>query len=736
MSSQAIGTGSPRPILQVSEEQHSLPTGLQREVEICDSCERVSRKQQATSPSGTIIPSEVRLNAAETLRLNTLAPVQSKSLQGAQPFKINMETVADVQILRYPVPGFRELSLQQKTLAYYLYQAALSGRDITYDQKYKHNLAVRRTLEAIVNNPATDRKGSEFQKFMEFTKRVWISNGIHHHSSYRKILPEFSPASFASWVRQVSPAELPLQEGEDVEALIAKLSPILFDPTIAPTIVDKSEGADLVADSANNFYEGLTQAEVEAYYASRIDPSDPTPISYGLNSKLIKEQGRIVEKTWKVGGMYGAALERVVFWLERAATVAENEQQKEVIEKLVKYYKSGNLEDFDEYNKAWVRDTESRVDFINGFIEVYGDAMGYRGSFESVVSIKDLEASERIKTVGNNAQWFEDHSPIDPKHKKPTVVGIEAKVISAVVEAGDAAPTTPIGINLPNSNWIREQHGSKSVSLGNIMKAYEDAGGSEILEEFAFTPAEIARSKKYGGLASLLKVDMHEVIGHASGRINDGVGTPKETLKSYASTLEEARADLVALYYLLDPKLVELGLMPSLDVGRAGYDGYMRNGLMTQLRRVPLGEKLEESHMQNRQLIASWAYEKGRAEKVIEKVSKEGKTYFAIRDYGKLRTLLGQLLREIQRIKSEGDYEAGKALVEGYGVQVDRALHEEVLQRMEGKTVAPYHAFIQPKLVPVMKQGKISDVRLEQPTDFTQQMLRYSKEYSLLPTYN
>ncbi|MFQ5602408.1 MAG: dihydrofolate reductase [bacterium] len=654
-----------------------------------------------------------------------------------EEFKYQTEQFADLRILRYQVPGFEDLSVPQKELLYYLYQAGLSGRDIIYDQNFKHNLSIRRTLEALVETFTGDRTTEEFKQFMDYTKRVWFSNGIHHHYSTMKILPEFSEAYFRELVANAPEGKFPVENGESVADLVNRLVPIMFDPQVAAKRVNLDPEVDLVARSANNYYEGVTQKEVEAYYNKTMDKSDPTPISYGLNSKMVLENGRVTEKTWKVGGMYTQAIEKIVYWLEKASAVAVNEQQKAALDKLIEYYKTGDLRIFDEYNIAWVQDTASTVDVINGFIEVYGDPMGYRGAYESVVSFKDLAATKRIAAIGKQAQWFEDHSPIADEHKKANVTGISAKVITVVGESGDASPSTPIGINLPNSNWIRAKHGSKSVSLGNIIDAYSEASKtSGTVEEFAFSEHEIELEKKYGTLSDNLHTDMHEVIGHASGKLNEGVGTPKETLKNYASALEEARADLVALYFILDQKLIDIGVMPSTDVGKTAYIGYIRNGLMTQLRRIQPGENIEEAHMRNRQMVAKWVYEKGRADNVIEKKIKDGKTYFVINDFQKLRELFGQLLREVQRIKSEGDFAAGKALIETYGVEVDKALHKEVLDRYAKLNIAPYSGFINPKLVPVMQGDKIVDVKIEYPDDFTEQMLEYARMYSFLPNYN
>jgi dipeptidyl-peptidase III len=651
-------------------------------------------------------------------------------------FNVEADRFADIQVLRYQVPGFDELSTQQKELAYYLYEAALCGRDIIYDQKYKHNLAVRKTIEAIFEHYKGDRNAAEFNQFHDYAKRVWFSNGIHHHYSNAKFVPECSSAFFQELVNTCPDEALPLM-GKSKADFIAFITPIIFDEKLDAKLVDLSPGIDNVVASANNFYEGGTQKEVEAFYDKIMDKKTKTPVMYGLNSKMVKENGMVVEKVWKIGGMYSPAIEKIVYWLEKAAGVAENNEQKESLEKLVKYYKTGDLKDFDEYCIAWVKDVNSRLDVVNGFIEVYGDAIGKRGSFESVVSLKDMEATKTIAAIAKEAQWFEDNSPILDEHKKKDVKGITAKVITAIVEAGDAAPSTPIGINLPNSNWIREQHGSKSVSLGNIVESYNIVSAkSPLLKEFAYNDEIIERAKKYGAIAGALHTDMHEVIGHASGKINDGVGTPDLTLKNYANCLEEARADLVALYFIMDQKLVDIGVMPSLEVGKAEYDNYIMNGLMTQLTRIKPGDNLEEAHMRNRQLVAGWAFEKGKAENVVEKVSKDGKTYMKINDYEKLRVLFGDLLREIQRIKSEGDYKAATALVEGYGVKVDKEIHQEVLARYEKLNMAPYKGFIQPKLVPVMEGDKIVDVKVEYPSDFTQQMIEYGKNYAFLPVVN
>lgn len=650
-------------------------------------------------------------------------------------FQYRMEQFADLYIARYRVPGFDELTLQQKKLIYYLSEAALVGRDIFWDQNYKYNLAVRRTLETIVEGYTGDRSTDEFDAFMVYTKRIWFSNGIHHHYSTAKIMPGFSEDYFDQLIAGTS-ADFPwhkvMPQGKDGETFIRE---IIFDPTIAPKKVNLTPGADLLATSATNFYDGVTQAEATAFYAAKTDADPKHPVQHGLNSLLTKENGQLVEKVWKVGGMYTEAIERIVYWLEKAITVAENNEQQTAFELLVKYYKSGDLKDFDDYCIAWVKDVNSTVDVINGFIEVYADPIGYHGSFESVVSFKDMEASRRIEAIGDEAQWFEDNSSIMDAHKKANVKGISAKVITVVMESGDASPSTPIGINLPNPNWIRSEYGSKSVSLGNIINGYGEANrGSGALAEFAYSQAEIEGAKKWGTLAGNLHTDMHEVIGHASGIINPGIGTPKETLKSYSSAMEEGRADLVALYFLLDTKLIDIGVMTTLDVGKTAYDSYIRNGLMYQLRRIKLGDDIEESHMRNRQMVASWVYEKGEAENVIERKIRDGKTYFIINDYERLRELFGELLQETQRIKSEGDYEAAKRLIETYGVKVDPKLHAEVLDRFGKLNLAAYGGFINPRIVPVMDGSEIVDVRVEYVDSFTDQMMEYARKYSFLPT--
>ncbi|MEO7305858.1 MAG: hypothetical protein ABIR78_11930 [Ferruginibacter sp.] len=649
-------------------------------------------------------------------------------------FKVEAESFADLQVLRYQVPGFNELSLQQKQLAYYLSEAALAGRDIIYDQKSKYGIMLRKTLETIYGTYKGDKTSDDWKKFETYCGRFWFSNGNHHHYGNEKFVPECSSDYFSSLAKASDTASLPKDAGESTDAFLTRINPLLYDIKVEPKLVDLSPNIDNIAASSVNFYEGVTQKEVEDFYKKL--PTGNVP-SWGLNSKTMKEGGQIVEKTWKVGGMYSAAIEKTIYWLQKAITVAENNGQKKALELLVKYYQTGNLADFDAYNIAWVSDTASLIDITNGFIEVYMDPIGKKGSFETVASVKDIEGTKRIVSIANQAQWFEDNSPLMPEHKKKNVKGITAKAISVFMESGDAAPNTPIGINLPNADWIRKDHGSKSVSLSNIIYAYNVASAKGgVVDEFAISDSVKERMKKYGALASDLITDMHECIGHASGQINPGVGTPDITLKTYSSTLEEARADLVGLYYIMDQKLIDLGVMPNFDVAKAAYDNYMMNGLMTQLTRLKLGDKVEEAHMRNRQTNAAWVFEKGRKDNVVEFVKRDGKTYVQINDYKKLRSLFGELLREIQRIKSEGDFNAGKNLVETYGVKVNDSLHTEVLERYKKLNVKPYRGFIQPRLVPVMNGEKITDVKIEYPQSFFEQMMEYGKKYALLPIKN
>ncbi len=651
-------------------------------------------------------------------------------------FQVVSEQFADLRVLRYQVPGFEELTPKQKELVYYLYEAALSGRDMIWDQNGKYNLTIRHLLEAIVRSGKVDTTTQDGREFMIYTKRVWFANGLYHHYGNDKLQPNFSPDYFTKLVKSLTPFELPTAKGETADALLDKLIPVMFDKNVLPKKVNKDPKVDMIQTSATGFYDGVTQQEVSDYYKALSATQKTNAPMWGLNSRVVKIDGKVTEKTWKVGGMYDGCISRIVGWLQKASTVAENPTQKKAIDALIAFYQTGDLKKFDEYNIAWVADSTSRVDFVNGFIEVYGDPLGYKGSYESMVSIRDMEASKRIAAIGGSAQWFEDNSPLMPAHKKKNVKGISAKVITVVVESGDASPSTPIGVNLPNSNWIREQYGSKSVNLGNIVNAYNRAKGAGMVKEFYFSEDMRERAMKYGVLCGNLHTDMHEVIGHASGQLNPGVAEPHTTLKNYASTLEEARADLVGLYYLMDKKLIDIGVMNTLDVGKTQYDNYIMNGMMLQLSRLKPGDDIEEDHMRNRQLVAKWAFERGAKENVIEKKVVDGKTYFVVNDDNKLRGYFGELLREIQRIKSEGDYKAAHDLVETYGVKVDPALHKEMLERYKKLNVAPYQGFINPKLVPVMENGVMKDVRIEYPSNFTQQMLEYGKNYGFLPLNN
>ena len=637
-------------------------------------------------------------------------------------FEYVVDQFADLRVLRYQVPGFEELSLKEKKLVYYLTQAGLAGRDIIWDQNYRHNLKIRKALEQIYTRFEGDRSGADWKAFEVYLKRVWFSNGIHHHYSNDKIRPGFSGEYLSALLAETG-TEL---SGEPFEVLFNEAD---------DKKVNKKQGVDNVASSAVNFYDpGITAREVEAFYAAADKGPEGMPMEAGLNSKLVREDGRLVEKVYRLGGLYGPAIEEIIKWLELAVGVAENEKQARTLELLIEYYRTGDLKVWDQYAISWVTSTEGNIDWINGFIEVYNDPVGYKGSYESIIQIKDFEMSRQMAVLSESAQWFEDQSPLMEEHKKDSVVGVSYKTIIVAGEAGDASPSTPIGVNLPNNNWIRVRHGSKSVSLGNIINAYNQAGGTDRLKEFANDQEEIDLEIAHGELADKLHTALHEVVGHASGQLNPGVGQPKETLRNYSSTLEEGRADLLALYYLMDPKLQELGLVEDYQqVGKAAYDGYIRNGLLTQLIRIELGDDIEEDHMVNRQWVSAWVFEKGQPDKVIERVTRDGKTYYNINDYQKLRELFGQLLRETQRIKSEGDFEAARALVEGYGVKVDQAIHAEVLQRNKQFTSAPYSGFVNPVLEPVTGQaGEIVEVLLKQPESFEAQMLDYSDRFSFL----
>lgn len=640
------------------------------------------------------------------------------------------EQFADIQILRYHVPGFEELTLKQKELVYYLSQAALEGRDILFDQNGKYNLAIRRTLETIYTDYAGDRMEPDFVNLETYLKRVWFSNGIHHHYGSGKFVPGFTPQFLKKAMLGVDAAKLPLAPGQTAGQLFDELEPVIFDPTVMPKRVNQADGEDLVLTSACNYYDGVTQQEAEAFYGALKDATDETPVSYGLNSRLVKEEGKVYEQIWKVGGLYTQVLEKIVFWLRKAEAVAENEAQKAVIGKLIDYYETGDLKTFDEYAILWVKDYESRVDFINGFTETYGDPLGMKASWEAIVNFKDMEATRRTELISGNAQWFEDHSPVDGRFKKEKVKGVSAKVITAAILGGDLYPATAIGINLPNSNWIRSRHGSKSVTIGNITDAYNKAArGNGFNDEFVYSDVEKQLIDKYGDLTGELHTDLHECLGHGSGKLLPGVDP--DALKAYGSTIEEARADLFGLYYVADPKLHELGLLPDGEAYKAEYYTFLMNGLMTQLVRIEPGNDIEEAHMRNRQLIARWVYEKGAADKVVEMVKKDGKTYIVVNDYPKLRHLFGELLAEVQRIKSTGDFEAARSLVETYAVKVDPLLHAEVLARYARLNLAPYKGFVNPLYEAVKDEtGKITDVKVMYDEGYAEQMLRYSREYS------
>lgn len=670
------------------------------------------------------------------LSLLTACGGNPKTTAEAEKIDYTVEQFADLQILRYRVPGFEDLSLKQKELVYYLTEAALQGRDILFDQNGKCNLTIRRMLEAVYTGYKGDKNTPDFKAMEVYLKRVWFSNGIHHHYGSEKFVPGFTPEFFRQAVQSVDAATLPLAEGQTVEQLCEEVFPVIFDPTVMPKRVNQAAGEDLVLTSACNYYDGVTQQEAEDFYNALKNPQDETPVSYGLNSRLVKEDGKIQEKVWKVGGLYGQALEKIVYWLKKAEGVAETPEQKAVIAKLMEFYETGDLKTFDEYAILWVKDLNSRIDFVNGFTESYGDPLGMKASWESLVNFKDLEATQRTELISGNAQWFEDHSPVDGQFKKEKVKGVSAKVITAAILAGDLYPATAIGINLPNANWIRSHHGSKSVTIGNITDAYNKAAhGNGFNEEFVYSDAELQLIDKYADVTDELHTDLHECLGHGSGKLLPGVDP--DALKAYGSTIEEARADLFGLYYVADPKLVELGLTPSADAYKAQYYTYLMNGLMTQLVRIEPGNNVEEAHMRNRQLIARWVYEKGAAEKVVELVKKDGKTYVVINDYEKVRDLFGRLLAEIQRIKSTGDYAGAHDLVEAYAVKVDPALHAEVLERYKKLNLAPYKGFVNPKYEVVTDaDGTITDVTVTYDEGYAEQMLRYSKDYSTLPSVN
>lgn len=650
----------------------------------------------------------------------------------SENFNYIVEQFADLQLLRYRVAGFENLSLRQKKLIYYFSEAALEGRDILFDQNGKYNLQIRKLLEAVYVSYSGDRNNPEFQGLEVYLKRVWFSSGIYHHYACDKFVPAFSPEFLRECIEQVDVASLPLQDGESVQTMCDKLFPVMFDPKVMPKRVNQADGEDLVMTSAANYYEGVTQDEAEKFYAMQKVAADPHPVMYGMNSRLVKKDGVLQEEVWKLDGMYGEAIQKIIFWLEKAETVAENEAQREVIRLLIDFYRTGDLKTFDTYSIAWLKDTDSKVDFVNGFIESYGDPLGMKASWESIVNFKDEEATHRTEIISQHAQWFEDHSPVSPSFKKEVVRGVSAKVITAAMLGGDLYPSSAIGINLPNSNWIRSLHGSKSVTIGNLTDAYNKAAkGNGFREEFVYSQEEKDLLEKYADITGDLHTDLHECVGHGSGKLLHGVDP--DALKAYGSTIEEARADLFGLYYLPDEKLVELGLTPDKEAYKAEYYTYMMNGLLTQMVRIEPGCDLEEAHMRNRQLIARWALENGKSKNVVELVKKEGKTYVKINDYLQLRGLFAALLSEIQRIKSEGDYEAARALVEKYAVKLDATLHEEILNRYRSLHLAPYKGFVNPVYLPQYDaEGRIMDVKLDYTEGYTEQMLRYGRDYSNL----
>ncbi len=651
-------------------------------------------------------------------------------------FNYFVEQFDDIRVLRYRLPGFESLSLQQKEYIYYLSQAAIAGRDILWDQNFRYNLMIRKTIEAIVEDFSGDKESEEYKQFIIYVKKAFFANGIHHHYSSDKFRPGFTPEYFAGLVKGADMAKLPLDKGDTPEKLTEILIPVIFDEKLFARKVEQRAGEDMVAGSASNFYEGVTQKEVETFYMAKTVPDDPRPVSYGLNSKVIKVNGRVAEEVYMSGGKYGEAIDEIIKWLEKAISVAETDTQKRELGLLIEYYRTGDLRTWDEYNVVWARNSEQMVDYINGFIENYEDPLGMKATWEAIVNYTDLEATKRTKVITENAQWFEDNSPIHPQYKKEEVTGVAAKVINIAMLGGDCYPASPLGINLPNADWIRKEVGSKSVTLANITNAYDVASrGNGFLEEFAFDQKETERIRKYGSIADALHTDLHECIGHASGKLAEG--TDPNALKNYSSPLEEARADLFAMYYMMDRKMTDLGLLPDEEAARAGYDAYMRNGLLTQIVRIKPGKEIEQAHMRSRSAVTHWVYEKGKADNAVEFISREGKTYVRINDYKKVQALFGELLKEIQRIKSEGDFEAGKNIIENYGVKIDQALHTEILARYEKLKLAPYTGFVNPLLVPVYdNNGKITDVLVEYTNDYLGQMMYYGKKYSFLPAKN
>lgn len=653
-------------------------------------------------------------------------------------FKYVIDEFADIKVMRYKIPNWDDLSIEQQEYLYYLAEAAKCGRDILWDQHYKYNLTVRRTLENILSTYKGKREGKEWDEFVVYAKRVFFSNGIHHHYSEDKIMPTFSKAFFQTLITSSTPNTFPLNKGEKINVFSSRITDIIFNPKVAPVRKETDKTRDIVANSAVNFYEGVTREEAEKFYNEKVSPDANRPLSYGLNSKLMKEDGKIIEKTYKVGGMYSEAIKEILHWLEKAQKVAENDNQRNYIKLLIEYYKTGDLKTWDDYNVAWASDIESQCDFVNGFIENYIDPLGMKSSWEAVVNFKDLEATKRTEIISNNAQWFEDHSPIAQEYKKKEVKGVSAKVINAVMLGGDCYPTPPIGINLPNADWIRKEYGSKSVTIANISSAYDLASLESpkgALQEFAASEEEIELAKKYSSLSGDLHTDMHECLGHGSGQLLEG--TPSGALADYSSSLEEARADLFALYYMMDPYMIEIGLIPDLGVGRAAYDSYLRNGLLTQYARIEFGKTVNQAHMQARKLISTYAFERGQESGAVIRFQKGGKTYFQIKDHNEVRKIFGELLAKIQDIKSRGDYEAGKDLIDKYAVKIEPVLHQEIIDRYKKLNIKPYGGFVNPEITPVAnKEGKIIKYELSYPKDFLKQHLQYGKHYSFLPTIN
>ncbi|HNW57613.1 MAG TPA: dihydrofolate reductase [Bacteroidales bacterium] len=670
------------------------------------------------------------------LSLNACKNAEKPADTAKNDFNYFVDQFEDIRVLRYNLPGFESLSLQQKEYIYYLSQATLAGRDMLWDQNFKYNLQIRKTIEAIIDGYSGDKESADYKEFIKYAKRVFFANGIHHHYSSDKFKPDFSESYFASLVKSCDAKKLPMAKGQTVDQFISFLTPVIFDEKLFARKIEQRAGSDMVAESATNFYEGVTQKEVEEFYASKTVPNDPRPVSLGLNSRVVKVNGKVTEEVYKSGGKYGPAIDNIIFWLEKAITVAETEAQKKELGLLIAYYKTGDLKKWDEYNVAWAQNSNQMVDYINGFIENYEDPLGMKATWEAIVDYTDVEATKRTQIITSNAQWFEDNSPIQPQYKKEKVTGVAAKVINIAMLGGDSYPPSPLGINLPNADWIRKDVGSKSVTLANITNAYDVASqGNGFLEEFAADQEEVDRIKKYGTISDALHTDLHECVGHASGKLAEG--TDPNALKNYASPLEEARADLFALYYMMDKKMIELGLLTNEEAGKALYDSYLRNGLLTQIVRIKPGKDIEQAHMRCRSAIAHWVYEKGKADNVVSFISCDGKTYVKINDYKKLQSLFGELLKEIQRVKSEGDFEAGKNIIENYGVKVDPKLHAEILGRYEKLNLAPYTGFVNPVLTPVRNSnGEITNITVEYVNDYLGQMMYYGKNYSFLPAVN